>query len=136
MENAMTRKRGEAVKPILLVVGFVLIMTSISGCASVARRADMICEGPLAAGPVTEVPTAVNPTPGMVGMIIKATIKTHPEDFYLLEPKGSLHGKSGLPFVVAIRPSSGWTTDNVRCFRFATRRANRFLAIPANRWLQ
>ena len=89
-------------KPILFVVGSVLIMAFISGCASVATRTDILCEGPLAGGPLVEVPTAVNPTPGTVGMIIKATIKTHPEGFYLLEPKSHMHGKTGFPFVVVI----------------------------------
>lgn len=89
-------------KAILFVVGFVLILASISGCASVATRTDILCEGPLAGGPLVEVPTAVNPTPGIVGMIIKATIKTHPEGFYLLEPKSHMHGKTGFPFVVVI----------------------------------
>jgi hypothetical protein len=103
------------VKPILLVVGFVVIMASISGCASVATQTDILCEGPLADGPVVEVPTAVNPTPGMVGMIIKATIKTHPEGFYLLEPESHMHGKTGFPFVVVIdNKTFEWHDDGRR----------------------
>jgi hypothetical protein len=35
-------------------------------------------------------------------MIIKATIKTYSDNFYLRESKQSLHGKPGLPFVAVI----------------------------------
>ena len=102
-------------KPILFVVGYILIMAFISGCASVATRADILCESPLAGGPVVEVPAAEGPTPGKVGLVIKATIKTHPEGFYLLEPKSHMHGKTGLPFVVVVDDKTfEWHDDGHR----------------------
>lgn len=39
---------------------------------------------------------------GYAVLEIKASVKTHTEGFYLLEPKDSLHGKKGYPFVLNI----------------------------------
>jgi len=39
---------------------------------------------------------------GFVDLTITSSVKTHPEGFYLLESKKSLHGKPGYPFVINI----------------------------------
>ncbi len=38
---------------------------------------------------------------GYAGVIIKANIKTHPEGYFIMEPK-DLHGRPGYPFVINI----------------------------------
>jgi len=50
----------------------------------------------------TEIKNAGTPARGFVLLIIKATIKTHPEGYYVLEMKDSLHGKPGYPFLINI----------------------------------
>ena len=42
------------------------------------------------------------PHKGFVDVVIKASIKTHREGYYVLESKKSLHGKAGYPFVLNI----------------------------------
>jgi len=42
------------------------------------------------------------PTKGFADLLIKVSIKTHLERYYLLESKGSLHGKQVFPFVVNV----------------------------------
>jgi hypothetical protein len=79
-----------------------LLIALVSGCASVAKQPDTACEGTWAGGPITEVAMTEGSMPGKVGLVIKATIKTHPEGFYLLEPTSHMHGKTGFPFVVVI----------------------------------
>lgn len=50
----------------------------------------------------TEV-TAEGAAPaGFVDLVIKASIKTPPEGYYVLEPKGSARGKPGYPFLLNI----------------------------------
>lgn len=39
---------------------------------------------------------------GFADLVIKASIKTHLESYYILESKESLHGKSGYSFVINI----------------------------------
>jgi hypothetical protein len=56
--------------------------------------------------PKTDVFTEVieeNPIPkGFTNVVIKASIKTHEEGFYWFEPKNSMHGKQGYPFILNI----------------------------------
>lgn len=42
------------------------------------------------------------PPKGFVDLVIKASIKTHLESYYILESKESLHGKQGYPFLINI----------------------------------
>lgn len=42
------------------------------------------------------------PPKGFVDLVIKATIKTHLEGYYIFESRKSLHGKPGYPFVFNI----------------------------------
>lgn len=37
---------------------------------------------------------------GWIDFVVKASLKTHTEEWYLLESKKSLHGKTGYPFVL------------------------------------
>ena len=85
-----------------LVTAFVIMSVLAAGCSSVGGQPSSTCEGPWAGGTVTDVPATESPAPGMVGLVITATIKTHPEGFYLIEPKSHMHGKPGFPFVVVI----------------------------------
>jgi hypothetical protein len=49
---------------------------------------------------------------GFVDLVIKASIKTHLEGYYILESKKSVHGKPGYPFLVNIDGQAGlWTID-------------------------
>ena len=49
-----------------------------------------------------EVPAEGAAPPGLVDLIIKASIKTPLEGYYILESKKSLHGKPGYPFLINI----------------------------------
>lgn len=52
---------------------------------------------------------------GLVDLTITSSIKTHLEDFYLLESKKSLHGKHGYPFVINIDGQAAtWKVDGQR----------------------
>jgi len=52
------------------------------------------------------------PHKGFVDVVIKASIKTHREGYYVLESKKSLHGKAGYPFVLNIDGQSvTWKVD-------------------------
>lgn len=42
------------------------------------------------------------PSKGFVDLIIKASIKTHPEGYYLLESAGTFHGQPDYPFLITI----------------------------------
>ncbi|MCJ7786395.1 MAG: hypothetical protein MUP41_20885, partial [Desulfobacterales bacterium] len=47
-----------------------------------------------------------------VELTITSSIKTHPEGFYLLESKRSLHGKAGYPFLINIDGQAAtWKVD-------------------------
>jgi hypothetical protein len=47
-----------------------------------------------------------------VDLTIRSSIKTHPESFFLLESKKSLHGKAGYPFLINIDGQAAtWKVD-------------------------
>lgn len=50
----------------------------------------------------TEIKNTDAPARGFAVLTIKAIIKTHLEGYYVLESKGSLHGKLGYPFLINI----------------------------------
>lgn len=50
----------------------------------------------------SEVKEEGMPPKGFADLVIKASIKTHLESYYILESKESLHGKPGYPFVINI----------------------------------
>ena len=55
------------------------------------------------------------PKTGMVDLTIRASLKTHPLGFYLLESKSSYHGKPGYPFIVTIDDKTFvWRDDGSR----------------------
>ncbi|MEW6086932.1 MAG: hypothetical protein AB1498_01340 [bacterium] len=49
-----------------------------------------------------EVKESDSPEKGFVDLIIKTSLKTHTEDYYILESKKSLHGKPEYPFLINI----------------------------------
>lgn len=52
---------------------------------------------------------------GFADLVIKASIKTHLESYYILESKESLHGKPGYPFVINIDGQAAvWKVDGQR----------------------
>ncbi len=85
------------------VVTAVLIAASVlSGCASVGQQPAAVCQGPWAGGPLTEMTAGETPPPGMAVVTMKATVKTHSEGYYLLEPEHHAHGKAGFRFAVTV----------------------------------
>jgi hypothetical protein len=59
-----------------------------------------------------EVPAEGNAPAGFVDLVIKASIKTPLEGYYILEPKESMRGKPGYPFLVNIDGQAAlWTGD-------------------------
>ncbi len=50
----------------------------------------------------TVVPAEGAAPAGFVDLVIKASIKTPPEGYYVLEPKGSTRGKPGYPFLLSV----------------------------------
>ncbi len=88
-------------KRICSLTALVFIIALISGCASLEKHPGALCTGPLVNGSAVEVSPDTR-TPGTAAVVIKATLKTHTEGFFPLEPKSHMHGKPGFRFVVVI----------------------------------
>ena len=59
-----------------------------------------------------EVTTEGTPPQGFVDIVIRSSIKTHIEGCYPFEPKESLHGKPGYPFILNIDGQAvTWNVD-------------------------
>jgi hypothetical protein len=60
----------------------------------------------------TEIKNDDTPSEGFVTLVIKATIKTNLDGYYLLESKDSMHGKQGYPFIMNIDGQAAvWKVD-------------------------
>jgi hypothetical protein len=89
-----------------LITGLILI-----GCGATAKeiRAKSLSERSDVFHEVKE--EGITPK-GFVDVVIKASIKTHLERYYVLESKESLHGKPGYPFVLNIDGQSAtWKVE-------------------------
>jgi hypothetical protein len=94
--KTISQKR-EAMKKLTMVLLSVMIIFA-AGCGYVTTMTKNT--------PKTGIFTAVkeeSPIPiGFTDVLIKASIKIHEEGFYWFEPKNSMHGKPGYPFVLNI----------------------------------
>jgi hypothetical protein len=101
-------------KSVFFPIALAITMAVASACAT-TKQANILCGEPVAAGPVIEAVAPEDRQPEMVDLVIKATIKTHPIGFYLLESKSSYHGKPGYPFIVTIDDKTFvWPDDGNR----------------------
>jgi hypothetical protein len=81
-----------------------------AGCTQAVRNADVVYETG-ARGVFVEV-TDSPAEAGKVDLILRISIKTHPQGFYLLESDKSLHGRPGYPFIVTIDGQTAvWRID-------------------------
>ena len=78
---------------VLAVLGITLV-----GCGTAAKQIQMKSQGERM-DVFSEVKDESAPPKGFVDLIIKASIKTHLESYYILESKESLHRKQGYPYV-------------------------------------
>jgi len=63
----------------------------------------------------SEVKDEGMPPKGFVDLVIKASIKTHLEGYYILESRESLHGKQGYPFLINIDGQAAiWKIDGLK----------------------
>jgi hypothetical protein len=92
------------------IVALTMAALWAAGCTQAVRNAD-VADAMGATGVFTEA--ADGPAePGKVDLILRISIKTHPQGFYLLESDKSLHGKPGYPFIVTIDgQTTVWRVD-------------------------
>jgi hypothetical protein len=63
----------------------------------------------------SEVKDESTPPKGFVDLVIRGSIKTHLESYYILESKESLHGKQSYPFLINIDGQAAlWNVEGVR----------------------
>lgn len=98
----------------LLVCLILMISTALVGCGTVAKEIRAKAQSEKSAIFVEANDRSALPE-GQAGLVIKANIKTHVEDYYILESKESLHGKQGYPFVFNIDGQGvEWKVDGVK----------------------
>ena len=88
-------------KRLFVVVMLISIALPFIGCAIPSKeiKRESQKDGAVVFSEVKEE----SPIPkGFAEVLIKASIKTHEEGFYWFEPKKSIHGKPGYPFLVNI----------------------------------
>ncbi len=94
-------KGNELMKINLFITCLAILVWLLCGCSSIITQGTITCNYEWRNGPITEVSSLTAPTPGMVDLLIRASIKTHIEGFYPLE-SDSAHGKTEFPFVLVI----------------------------------
>lgn len=84
------------------------------GCGTAAKTIKLKAQdGRL--GVFTEIKNDDAPPPGFAVLMIKATMKTHLAEYYVLESKDSSHGKPGYPFLIHIDGQARtWRVDGRR----------------------
>jgi hypothetical protein len=80
----------------------IILSGFIIGCTTGTAVRGQICSTSAEQGNIFEELEDGNPVPGWSILIIRASIKTPREGYYLFESKHSLHGKSEYPFVFNI----------------------------------
>jgi hypothetical protein len=78
-----------------------VLLVMVVGCGSAAREIKMKSQVEKT-GVFTEISDAEAPPQGFANLLLKATIKTHLENYYILESKEAIHGKQGYPFLINI----------------------------------
>ena len=96
----ITSEIEDAMKQLMIILLIALVI-SIIGCGTASRE---IAEHSVSESEDVfhEVNEAESPQEGFVDLKVLAQIKTHPEGFYLLESRNSLHGKPHYPFLFNI----------------------------------
>jgi len=88
-----------------------LLIIALVGCGAVSREITLKSQSERT-DVFKEVQEGVPIPREIVELTITSSIKTHLEGFYLLESKGSLHGKPGYPFVINIDGQAAtWKVD-------------------------
>ena len=88
-------------RKVMNYVLFGVIGIFLAGCGTASKEI-IIKASRERANIFSEVKDESTPPPGSVDLLIRASIKTHFEGYYILESKESLHGKPGYPFVFNI----------------------------------
>lgn len=88
-------------KRLLIVVVLFSFALPFAGCAILSKKIKTESQKGRAVG-FSEVKEESPIPKGFAEVLIKASIKTHEEGFYWLEPKKSMHGKSECPFILNI----------------------------------
>jgi len=92
----------------------VIVSGTLLGCGATAKeiRAKSFGEK---ADVFHEVKGESTPPQGFTDVVIKVSVKTHNEGYYILESKESLHGKKGYPFLINIDGQAvTWKSDGQR----------------------
>jgi len=99
----------------LLKRGFWLfLIIALTGCGTGAREIALESQSEHT-DVFKEVQEGVPIPKQFVELKITSSIKTHLEGFYLVESKGSLHGKPGYPFVINIDGQAAtWKVDGLK----------------------
>lgn len=82
-------------------ISLVVLGITTAGCGTAAKQIQMMLQSERT-DVFSEVKEEGIPPKGLVDLVIKASIKTHPAGYYILESRESLHGKHGYPFVINI----------------------------------
>jgi hypothetical protein len=88
-------KRGKA------YVSVVLLLTVLAGCGAAAKMITAKSQSERT-DVFQEMPGEESIPAGYADLVIKASIKTHLEGYYVGEPKESAHGKEVYPFLINI----------------------------------
>jgi len=88
-------------KQVMIPIVLLIIGIALTGCGVTAKEIQAKSFGERT-DIFYEVREEGVPHKGFVDVVIKASIKTHHEGYYVLESKKSLHGKAGYPFVLNI----------------------------------
>jgi hypothetical protein len=78
----------------------IMMLFLVTSCATAVRTPETV-EQTTTMGVFTEV-AGGSAEVGKVDLVIRLSLKTHAENYYLLESKKSLHGKPGYPFIVTV----------------------------------
>jgi hypothetical protein len=85
-----------------IFLAFILSIFILGGCTTGTAVRGQICTKSMEQGNVFEELKDSNTIPGWSVLIIRASIKTLREGYYLFESKNSLHGKPEYPFIFNI----------------------------------
>lgn len=94
-------KGGFIVRKVIKYIVFAALIAFLVGCGAASKKI-MTKSHSERTDIFNEVREEGMPPKGFVDLVIKATIKTHLEGYYIFESRKSLHGRPGYPFVFNI----------------------------------
>jgi len=94
-------KGGLMVRKVIKYIVFAALIAFLVGCGAASKKI-IIKSHSERTDIFNEVREEGMPPKGFVDLVIKASIKTHLEEYYIFESRKSLHGKPGYPFVFNI----------------------------------